>query len=151
VRVVLQVSLVEVIETRMRAMNPPADRSPDEEDRGRHAVVRAEAAVLLDAAAELAEDDEDHAVRHAERLQVPVERLDRIGDDAEEQRVCVLLLRVRVESSLREVVDARAEAAAHELAHPLEAVREMALRVLHGHGSVAQAHDPLELAERTLS
>ncbi len=97
---------------------------PDDEQRGRGAVVGAARGVLGDAAAELAEGQDRDAVGLAGVGQVLVERGDRVGELVEQGRVGAELVGVGVEAVERGVVDPRAEAGLDDLRDQFQPPRQ---------------------------
>ena len=100
-----QVAVVEVEEARGLTDQAGAHMLPDEEDRPGRAVVRAGRAVLVHSPPELAEAQDQHAVRQAGRIQVLLESPERLGELEEQAGVRSKLTVVRVVAALLGVID----------------------------------------------
>ena len=85
---VARIAVVEVGQVGVGAVQAGLDRTAQQEDRGRGAVVGAAAAVLAQAAAELGEDQDQHPVGFARFLQVVEERRERRPELAQQSSAC---------------------------------------------------------------
>ena len=127
---ILQVAVVEIVETRVVAHQSRLGDRPDDEDRRGRAVIGPLRGVLLDPAAELAERQQRDAVALAGGGQVVVKRGDRIGELVQERRVRSELVGVGVEAVERGVEDPRAEVGLDDLRDQLEASGQAEIGVL---------------------
>ncbi len=103
----LQVVVLEVEKARGRTDQTGPHMLPDKEDGPGRAVVRAGRAVLVHSPPELAEAQDQHAVRQAGRIQVLLESPQRLGKFQEQAGVRSKLTVVRVVAALLGVIDSR--------------------------------------------
>ena len=108
----------------MVAEHARLDLRPDEEHRRRRPVIGAARRVLLHPSAELAEHHRGHAPVVALRLEIALERRERLAELPHEVAVRAELPAVGVESAHRRVVDARRHAVADHRADRLQLSRE---------------------------